>query len=317
MATICARTTSSAGMTSTAAPELASTATVIALDVGGTSVKSGRVRVPGQEVSGQSRMRLDSGGAAEAILSAFARCILDHAKAASPDAVAGVALAFPGPFEYDTGICRIAGVQKFESLFGLDIGRELAQRTGFPADRFSFVNDAEAAIAGEIAHGAARGRARVIGVTLGTGMGSGFFVDGIRQTTGPGVPANGGWLFDEKFEGAMADDCFSIRGLARRLTEAGLNGLAPEQAAAAARAGDITARDVFHSFGRDLGRFLDRYAAAFRADAILIAGGLSGAYELFGPLLQSALRVSVLRGSLGMDAPLLGAVDSFLHKMQR
>jgi glucokinase len=287
---------------------------VIALDVGGTSVKSGLVRPDDMRVLDRARTSIDSHAPAEAILSAFARCIQERGASAPGGAVAGVALAFPGPFEYDTGVCRIAGVQKLEALYGLSIGSELSRRTGFPASGFVFINDAEAAIGGEIGYGAASGHARVIGVTLGTGIGSGFFVDGRRQTAGPGVPANGGWLFDQPFEGAMADDCFSIRGLERRLARAGAGSRQPEAAAADARRGEPCAQAAFEAFGHDLGGFLGGFAQAFAADAILVAGGLGGAFDLFGNALQGRLEVPVLRGALGADAPLLGAAGFFCEK---
>ncbi len=153
--------TSSAGTISTDAPE----AFVIALDVGGTSVKSGLVRPDGMKVVDRTRTPIDSRAPAGDILSVFARCILGHAEFSLPGTLAGVALAFPGPFEYDTGVCRIAGVQKFETIYGLSIGHELSRRTGFASSAFVFVNDAEAAIGGEIRYGAASGYGRVIGVT--------------------------------------------------------------------------------------------------------------------------------------------------------
>ena len=302
--------TSSVGTTSTDAPE----AFVVALDVGGTSVKSGLVQPDGMKIADRSRTPIDSRAPAGDVLSAFARCILGHAQSTPPGTVAGVALAFPGPFEYDTGICRIAGVQKFETIYGLSIGHELSQRTGFAPSAFVFVNDAEAAIGGEIRYGAARGYLRVIGATLGTGIGSGFFVNGRRQTGGPGVPANGGWLFDEPFEGAMADDCFSIRGVERRLAQAGAASRLPEAAAGDARRGDHRAEAVFEAFGNDLGRFLGGYVRAFGADAVLVAGGLGGAFDLFGSALQGHLTVPVVHGTLGPDAPLMGAVNAFCEK---
>jgi glucokinase len=286
---------------------------VIALDVGGSSVKSGVVRLPDMQVSGQVRTPLDSRGPADPILRDLASCALRQAEGLAGPA-AGLALAFPGPFDYETGICRIAGVSKFEALYGLDIRRELARRTGFLPARIAFINDAEAAIAGEIHHGSAKKFERVIGVTLGTGLGSGFFVDGVRQTSGPGVPGNGGWLFDERFKGMMADDRFSIRGLGRRLAEGSAPFGSPEQAAAAARRGDASAKVVFLSFGRDFAHFLRPYAEAFRADAVLVGGGVGGAFDLFGPALAEGLPVAVVPSALGMDAPLLGATDAFLAR---
>ena len=290
---------------------------VVALDVGGTSAKAGVVRLSDRMVSGRDRVPLRNSDPADRILGDLAGCVASRAAAVPADgAVTGLALAFPGPFEYDTGVCRIAGVAKFESLFGMNIGDELAARTGIPRGRIAFVNDAEAALGGEIRHGAARGRRRVVGVTLGTGMGSGFFVDAARVSDGPGVPDNGGWLFDSLHDGMMADDCFSIRGLKARLRRFGAPSDDPENAAAAARTGDPSSLAAFTDFGRGLGKFLAPFARAFGADAILCVGGLCGAFDLFETPLRAAAPVAVVTGTLGMDAPLIAAADRFLARAE-
>ncbi len=286
---------------------------IVALDVGGTSVKAGVVRLADRSVTGHVRIPLCNADPADRILDALAGCVASRVASAPAGAlVAGLALAFPGPFDYDTGICRIAGVRKFESLFGLNIGDELAARTGFERRSIVFVNDAEAALGGEIRHGAALGCRRVVGVTLGTGMGSGFFIDGLRVTTGPGVPDNGGWLFDRRFDGVMADDSFSIRGLTARLRRFGAPAESPECAAEAARLGHAAAAAAFNDFGRELGMFLDPFARRFAADAIVTVGGLCGAFDLFGPALRVSASLPVVKGVLGMDAPLIAAADAYI-----
>lgn len=39
----------------------------------------------------------------------------------------GLGFAFPGPFDYLNGISRISGVNKFESLFGSNLHKELTE----------------------------------------------------------------------------------------------------------------------------------------------------------------------------------------------
>ena len=79
-----------------------------------------------------------------------------------------------------------------------------------------FRNDAEAAILGEARYGAGTRYQRLIGVTLGTGMGSAFVVDGVKVTQGPGVTRDG-WLYHVPYHARPADDVFSTRGLLTRL----------------------------------------------------------------------------------------------------
>lgn len=284
---------------------------VIALDVGGTSVKSGIVDA-GHSVHQRRTTPINSSGTAENILSTLAAIIDDHHQALQDDAsLRGVAIGFPGPFDYAQGICYIRGVAKYESLYGVNVGAELRARLPFCAELpIRFRNDAEAAIIGEFRFGAGQPFARGIGITLGTGFGSTFVADGAPQRTGPGVPPNG-WLYAEPWQGSQADDVFSLRGLRARISAHGAGLLDVPEAAQAARQGDQRLQAAFQSFGADLGAFLRPYVLTFDAHVVLVLGGIAHAMDLFGPALAHALRVPVREGILGQDAALLGAADLF------
>src|SRR5215203_1946567 len=121
----------------------------IALDVGGTSVKSGVVTTDTAVVGQRTQTPVDSTGSAELILTRFAEVAGRHLREAGRETLLGLGLAFPGPFDYDTGVCRIRGVEKYESLFGINVGAALRQRLGLGDRPIRFRNDAEAAIVGE------------------------------------------------------------------------------------------------------------------------------------------------------------------------
>lgn len=300
-------------MTQPPLASLSPSARVIALDVGGTSVKSALI-APGGHVIGEPVITpIDSSCEAESILMTFAQIISTHLGQAQTSNVIGVALGFPGPFDYGAGICLIEGVEKYQAIYSVNMRDALRARLDLGDLPILFRNDAEAAAVGEARYGAGRDYQRLIGVTLGTGCGSAFLVDGVPVTSGPGVPPNG-WLYPVLFRGLRADDAFSRRGLEARLRAASVAGIDVKQAAADARAGDVTARQVFEAFGADLGAFLNSFAAAFAAEAVLVLGQIAGAIDLFGPPLRQALSVPALAGERGPDAALLGAADLlFFH----
>jgi glucokinase len=291
-------------------------ARVIALDVGGTSVKSALVAQRGCVIGEPTITPIDSSGGAEGILETFTQIIRTHLGQAPSSNVIGVALGFPGPFDYAGGICLIEGVEKYGAIHGVDIRSALQARLHLRDLPILFRNDAEAAVLGEARYGAGRDYRRLIGVTLGTGCGSAFLVDGLPVTSGPGVPPNG-WLYPILFGGIRADDAFSRRGLEARLQAAGVTERNLRAAAAAARAGNAAARQVFESFGADLGTFLNAFAVAFAVEAVLVLGRIAGAMDLFGPFLRRALSVPALPGERGSEAALLGAADLlFFHSSE-
>ena len=287
---------------------LTPSARVIALDIGGTSVKSAIVEAGGHIIGKPSITSIDSSGESDSILSTFVQIIRAHLGESQTFHLLGVTLGFPGPFDYAAGICLIEGVEKYGAIYGVDMRDALRARLDLGDLPILFRNDAEAAIVGEARYGAGRDYRRLIGVTLGTGCGSAFLVEGVPVTSGPGVPPNG-WLYPVLFRGVRADDAFSRRGLEARLQKAGVAERNIKDAAAAARAEDVGARQVFEAFGADLGTFLNSFAVAFAAEAVLVLGRIAGAMDLFGPPLRQALSVLALPGERGPDAALLGAAD--------
>lgn len=287
------------------------TASIIALDVGGTSIKSGVVQVGGalpEVVGALGQTPLDNGAPAEAILAVFDGVLRDHLATISEGDLRGVALAIPAPFDYASGISLMQ--HKFAALYSMDIGAALTAYLP-PNTPIAFCNDAAAAVLGEARFGAGRGIRRLIGVTLGTGLGACFVADGVTVRGEPGTTADGE-LYHVPFRGALADDWFSIRGLRARLDAAGLPSESMREAAALAAAGNTAAQAAFQEFGHDLGVFLEPFVTGFGAEAILVLGGLAGAYDQFAGALSSTLSVPALPGTLGGNAPLIGAAGLFV-----
>ncbi len=273
---------------------------VIALDVGGSSVKHGRIDLDQLTTFTIQTTPIDSLGSADAIIGTLA----DIVQAYPPD---DIAFGFPGPFDYATGVSYITGLEKYESLYGLNIADRLRQALGQPERRIRFRNDAEAAIMGEAIYGSGVSCRRIIGVTLGTGFGSAFVADGESVVSGEGVPENG-WLYPFTFNGVRSDDAFSTRGLLDRFQAAGVH----VSSVTAVDETDPQVRRVFSAYGHDMGQFLKPFAQAFRADCVIVLGGISGAFALFSTELAAALApVQVIKGQLETRAALLGAAHLF------
>lgn len=282
---------------------------VIALDVGGSSVKSSLV-AEDQQIIGDVRVDvIRSESTADVILNTLAAIITVHLNKVKE--VQGIALAFPGPFDYEQGICLIQNQAKYDSLSGLNVGEKLKKILRMPTLEMKYRNDAEAAILGEALYGAGKSSSRLLGLTLGTGLGSAFIVEGVLVTEGPGVPPKG-WLYASPFGHQNADDVFSTRGLLGRLRERGIHADDIISAIQGAEGNNTGLSESFASFGNDLGEFLEPFISAFRADTLLITGGIAEAWEYFVPSLQRSLSVPVLRSALGNRAALLGAATLYL-----
>jgi glucokinase len=212
----------------------------------------------------------------------------------------------PGPFDYDRGVSWMQ--HKLPYLYGFDLRHALAARLGRADAQVRFLNDAAAFLLGEISAGAAQGVGRAVGITLGTGIGSAFAVDGHVIREGTGVPA-GGEIWNFPYQGGILEDQISTRAI--RQSYQGRTGEDREVAdIAASAAQDAVAAEVFRDFGRTLGTALRTVLGAFGPQVIVLGGGIARSAHLFLDAAQAELgtpQVELRVSSLGEIAPLVGA----------
>jgi polyphosphate glucokinase len=143
-------------------------ATPVGIDIGGTGIKAGPVDLEkGTLLVPRSRAETPHPATPTAIVEVV-RGLLDGIDSAGP-------LGFTLPSVVLHGVVKTAS-NIDASWIGTDAVALFADATG---RRSSVVNDADAAGMAELRYGAGKGeRGVVILVTLGTGIGSGLFVDG-------------------------------------------------------------------------------------------------------------------------------------------
>ena len=102
--------------------------------------------------------------------------------------VGGAELAVPCPFDFEAGISHLR--RNLPYLYGVDLRGKLAEHFGWQPTQVRFLLNSAAFLLGEIGSGEARGVERAAGITLGTGIGSAFAVDGRVAIEGQGyLPA--------------------------------------------------------------------------------------------------------------------------------
>lgn len=277
-----------------------------ALEIGGSHVSAGSVDMAGSRLgpSGVRRVSLDAGSSRETLLTTISKAAVEVAL----PSIDRWGVAAPGPFDYEHGIAKIRGVGKLDNLYGVDLREHLARDLGLARpERMRFLNDAHAFVLGEWWAGGARGHARVMGVTLGTGLGSGFLADGQLVVSGPLVPPDAR-LDLVPFRGRAVEDVLSSRGIA-----ASFGGTLPAaEIARRAHVGDVEARALFRGFGSALGEFLSPWVIRFAPSCLLFGGSIARAWDLFADgFLESCPAAAQLercsQGDHLEEAPLLGA----------
>ncbi len=273
------------------------TRAVVALDVGGTTIKSAVVGDDGALIGPVSTDPIDPGRSAKDLIDSLltvvkkqiTRAVFNRCK------VLGVAMAFPGPFDYKRGISLIKGVGKYEALYGINLGNELRKRLSssgklpivFEADSWAFAQ-------GQYWKGAARGIERVIAISIGTGLGSAFLEKGRILQSERGIPEYS-WIGNIAYGDGILDDTVSRRGIIKRyLSLARAHGqsgglIDVEDLFNSAERGNTIAIQTFEETGYILGEALNVYLNEFRPGCVVIGGGISGAFDYLLPGLKRAI----------------------------
>ena len=269
----------------------------LCLDVGGTELKGapvdkGVLLAPLQHFPAQAKE--DAGP----LLDHFARVFRElDARSGASGPVGGLRLAFPGPFDYENGICLLRGLDKYDALYGTDLRRalftRLQDRVPAPQD-IRFINDVAAFALGEIRYGSAAGSRRSLAVCIGTGCGSAFGLgDSLAPEGSPGVPP-GGYIYSAPFLDSCIDDYISKRGLMALCAQRLGQPLEGAQLAALCAQGDREALACFAAFGIRLRDALDPFLRAFRPQCLCLGGQVTRSFCYFGePLAGLCSRLDV------------------------
>ncbi|MDZ4993265.1 ROK family protein [Clostridium perfringens] len=252
----------------------------IALDVGGSSVKSALVDNLGNVITKISVRDSLANEDKNTILKNFIEIIKLHILEGKKleRNIEGVGIAFPGPFDYKNGISLIEGIGKYESLYGVNLKKEL--ETFFPELEFKFKNDAHLYALGECNFREGKNFNKLLCICIGTGIGSAFVKNKNLLYEGENIPKEG-WLYNTPFKDSIADDYISTRGMVRVAEKANISISTGKELYDLACNNNQEALNVFKSFGKNLKEFMEQYVKKCNIEAIVIGGNISKAYEFF------------------------------------
>jgi glucokinase len=307
-----------------------STRTVaIGVDVGGTGTKAALVSELGEKLIRLERPT-DRHAGTKGVLD-IVDALLREASGLGVE-VDAIGVGAAGFIDAERGTVTFAPNLSYDDP---NVRDAMTARTGLPA---VVDNDANASVWGERAHGAAQGADHVAYVGVGTGIGSGFIIDGrlLRGLTGAGAEightvveglgiqcgcglrgcleqyASGQAITRLARDAVVEDPDSSILAFA-----GSAEAITAEHVARAAREYDESARAVLRRAGRALGVGLSNVANVFDPEVIVLGGGVIGAGEPFlGPARDELARMTAAQRrrpmrlvvtSLGGDNGIIGA----------
>ena len=171
---------------------------VLSFDVGGSHVTAGLCRLSDLEILREAQEPLSKIEWFEGSVDLLERLAREVSTAGQEPT--GASLAVPFPFDCEEGVSQMQ--HKLAWLYGRNLRTAIAERLGLAAGPVAIrEGSATAYLLGEVGAGSAKGAVRAVCLTLGTGVGCAFAVNGRNVTTGEGVPP-GGEIWDLPYAGA-------------------------------------------------------------------------------------------------------------------
>lgn len=246
---------------------------VIGLDVGGTTIDGALISTDGKIIGEVRSMGSVSGQKFEDAINNLVDFI-SKIRDTSTFEVVCCGIGMPNPFDYEQGISYMK--HKFTHLYGKNLKRPLENLLGVPV---YFVNDADAFALGAFMKQAAP-TDKLLGITIGTGLGAGFIDNGRILNSGKSIPPRGE-IWDIPFRNGILEDFISARGIEAIYRNGTGRSLSPKAIQELAVQGDADAVNAYHQMGRILGEGLAIACKEFVPDIVVVGGKLARAAELF------------------------------------
>ncbi len=195
---------------------------------------------------------------------------------------AAVGIGCPGPLDPSTG--TLVAPPNLRGWWGFPLAPRIEEQLGVPV---RLENDANVGALGEAIHGSGRGSASIYYLTISTGIGAGYVVNG-KILGGYKTMAGEIWALDPgsffgELTGESIEDRASgpglIRGATRRIREGGTttltaDGLDTRILLAAAEKGDPVAVEALEAGRNAIAGTVVSILVTVAPDSIVLAGGL-------------------------------------------
>lgn len=296
----------------------------VGIDVGGMSIKAGVVDENGQIIYKDSIKTMPE-RPNEEVISDMSKLCESVIKASGVDEakVCGVGIGIPGTVNSEKGSVSYAANLNFKKV---KVVSEFKKSCKLPT---YLGNDANCAALGETLFGSGKGKKNSILVTLGTGIGTGFILDGKIMEGRNGEGAEGGHICirinGEKCT-CGAKGCWeayaSATALIRQTSKALekypdslMHGIVSEMgkvsgrtAFLAAKAGDKAGKKVVKDYVNYVACGIINLVNIFRPDIIMIGGGVSHEGEYFIKMIEKVVKKRAFGGKNNTVPPIVGAM---------
>jgi len=231
----------------------------IGVDIGGTSIVAARISE--SELIEKHEVPTGADRDANAIMKSLFSAI-DHVLT---DEVVGIGIGMPGFMNVETG--EILAINNIPSLRGFSVKQAVEKNFNLPAFQN---NDANCFALGEAYFGAGKGFKTMVGITMGTGLGSGIIID---RKIHSGLAGGAGEVGCVPIQGGIGDDFCSNALFVNSYGKDGID-LFNE-----AKSGNMDSKKAFDHLAANLGEIIRLLMYILAPEAFVIGGSVAKSWE--------------------------------------
>ena len=279
---------------------------IVAADVGGTHITAAVIHTHDWSILPGSMVRnhVDSSASAKSILHTWTDTLTASSKQLEGNCLP-IGIAMPGPFDYVNGISLMQNQDKYDALYQLNIRQELTATLSGPPSAIRFINDAAAFLQGEVFAGGHEGHRKILGITLGTGLGSAIWEQG-----GNAVDAD---LWNTPYRGSIMEEYLVTRWFVNTFQqETGIQVQGLKELLQL-RTQHRIVDDMLDEYSQHLLYFLNLFSNRENSDIFIIGGNIAKAWpEIYSFSPNAFDKFSIHLSKLGENAALIGAAAAFV-----
>lgn len=261
----------------------------LCIDIGGTHIVAAVIDEEKMSLYNNAKVHtyVNSNAEKEAVLQDWDTAIAEVLQKCDIP-VCNVSISIPGPFDYKQGICLMDGMHKYQSLLNMDIKNWLTDRYDMSATNIRFYNDAEAFLLGEVYHNNLFSK-KVVGLTLGTGLGSALYDCSGASDLNYGSAA---------FRTGIAEDYISTRGVISFVAEKYNMNYSNVKAIVEDDGHQSIRRAAFVYLADSLADFIHQHIDGLKPDVVLLGGSIAKAESYFLKALLAQVSIPIKIASM-------------------
>ena len=294
---------------------------IIGVDLGGTKIMTGAINTEGRVLGMPIKTDTKAEEPAENIINRITGSIdtiIDNLRI-DKSQILGIGIGSTGPLDLEEGM--ILECPQLPNMQYFPLRNVIEEYYDLPV---ALNNDANCLILAENTFGVAKGSRKVIGFTLGTGIGSAILFDGKIYN---GATGTAGEIWASPYEDGTIEDFVSGEGVSKLYEKFGGGKRSAFQIHQLAKNGDSIALKTWQEFGKYLSIAISWAINLIDPEIVVIGGSISKAAPFFMPEVHKRLkkqicelpaeRTQIKIAQLGDNAGFIGAAALVLQDQQQ